>query len=125
MSEPRIVLNALATHLGRYAYRYGDEIQLHERIAQVLTLHGFEFERERVLDARNRADFWLDGLVIEVKVGGGLSEALHQVGRYIKLPDVTGVILAGTPRWAGEALQSPPVWLDKPFQMLRLARQSL
>lgn len=125
MADPLFVLSAVTNHLSRYAYRYGDEIQLHERIAQVLTLHGFEYERERVLDARNRADFWLDGLVIEVKVGGGLSDALHQVGRYIKLPDVTGVILAGTPRWAGEALQSPPVWLDKPFQMLRLARQSL
>lgn len=125
MSEPLFILSAVTNHLSRYAYRYSDEIQLHDRIAQVLTLHGIEFERERVLDARNRADFWLDGLVIEVKVGGGLSEALHQVGRYIKLPDVTGVILAGTPRWAGEELQSPPVWLDKPFQMLRLARQSL
>jgi len=125
MSEPRIVMNALATHLGRYAYRYGDEIQLHKRIAEVLTLYGFEFERERVLDARNRADFWLDGVVIEVKVGGSLSSALHQVGRYIKLPDVTGVILAGTPRWAGEPLASEPEWLDKPFQMVRLARQSL
>jgi hypothetical protein len=125
MSESQIILNAIATHLGRYAYRYGDEIQLHERIAEVLTLHGFEFERERILDARNRADFWLGGLVIEVKVGGGLSEALHQVGRYINLPDVTGVILAGTPRWAGEALAAKPVWQDKPFQMVRLARQSL
>jgi hypothetical protein len=125
MADPLFILSAVTNHLSRYAYRYSDEIQLHERIAQVLTLHGIEFERERVLDARNRADFWLDGLVIEVKVGGGLSEALHQVGRYIKLPDVTGVILAGTPRWAGEELQSPPVWLDKPFQMLRLARQSL
>lgn len=125
MHDPRMILNALATHLGRYAYRYGDEIQLHERIAEVLTLHGFEFERERVLDARNRADFWVGGLVIEVKVGGGLAEALHQVGRYIKLPDVTGVILAGTPRWAGHPLAEKPVWLDKPFQMVRLARQSL
>lgn len=125
MSDPRIIMNALATHLGRYAYRYGDEIQLHKRIAEVLTLHGFEFERERVLDARNRADFWLDGLVIEVKVAGGLSEALHQVGRYIKLPDVTGVILAGTPRWAGQPLVEKPAWEDKPFQMVRLTRQSL
>lgn len=125
MSEPRIILNALATHLGRYAYRYGDEIQLHERIAEVLTLHGFEFERERVLDPRNRADFWLDGLVIEVKVGGSFSDALHQVGRYIKLPDVTGVILAGTPRWAANELVAKPIWQDKPFQMVRLARQSI
>lgn len=125
MHEPQIILNAIANHLGRYSYRYGNEIQLHERIAEVLDIHGFTYERERVLDARNRADFWINGLVIEVKVDGALSEALRQVGRYINLPDVTGVILAGTPRWAGQALVEKPVWQDKPFQMIRLARQSL
>lgn len=125
MTDPRLILNALTNHLGRYSYRYSDEVQLHERIAQVLDLHGFEYERERILDARNRADFWLDGLVIEVKVDGALSEALRQVGRYINLPNVKGVILAGTPRWAGQPMAEKPDWQDKPFQMMRLMRQSL
>jgi len=125
MSEPRMILNAIANHLGRYAYRYSSEVRLHESLAKVLESHGFTCERERILDAKNRADFWVDGIVIEVKVAGSLSEALHQVDRYINLPDVKGVILAGTPRWADGQLAAKPTWQDKPFQMIRLARQSL
>lgn len=125
MPETRIHLNAIANQLARYSYRFGNEVQLHERIAEVLDLYGFTYERERILDARNRADFWIDGLVIEVKVDGAVSEALRQVSRYISLPDVKGVILAGTPRWAGQALAAKPDWQDKPFRMIRLARQSL
>ncbi|MFJ3487133.1 hypothetical protein ACIPL1_27495 [Pseudomonas sp. NPDC090202] len=125
MNDPRMILNAVANHLARYSYRFGSEIQLHERIAAVLERHGIEHQRERVLDAKNRADFWIDGLVIEVKVDGAMSEALRQVSRYINLPHVTGVILAGTPRWAAQPLTEQPGWQDKPFQMIRLARQSL
>ena len=124
-SEVRIKLNAIANHLGRYAYRYSSEVRLHESLAKVLETHGISFERERVLDAKNRADFWVDGIVIEVKVAGSMSEALGQVDRYISLPDVKGVILAATPRWAETNLVAKPTWQDKPFQMIRLVRQSL
>lgn len=124
-AEQRLIFNAVANHLSGYAYRYSSEVRLHENMAKVLESHGFDFERERVLDARNRADFWLDGIVIEVKVDGSMADALRQVDRYINLPDVTGVILAATPRWAASPLVNKPVWQDKPFQMIRLARQSL
>ncbi len=124
-TEARLTLNAIANQLARYAYRYSNEIALHEAIAKVLEANGFKFTREYVLDARNRADFWVDGVVIEVKVDGSMSDALHQVGRYINLPDVKGVILAGTPRWAAQQLLERPVWQDKPFQMIRLVRQYL
>jgi len=123
--ETRIHLNAIANQLARYSYRYSNEARLHDAMAKVLESHDFAFEHEYVLDARNRADFWLNGIVIEVKVDGSLSDALRQVDRYINLPHVKGVILAGTPRWAGQALQEKPVWQDKPFQMIRLERQSL
>ncbi|WP_122558531.1 hypothetical protein [Pseudomonas viridiflava] len=125
MSDPRMMLNALVHQLGAYAYRYSSEVRLHEAMAIVLTNHGFTFERERILDKQNRADFWLDGIVIEVKVDGSIGEALRQVDRYIKLPDVKGVILAGTPRWASENLDDKPEWNGKPFRMVRLARQAL
>ncbi|NWA11927.1 hypothetical protein [Pseudomonas gingeri] len=125
MSEARMRLNNLANLLGRYSYRFSSEVNLHARLATVFEAEGIEFERERIMDARNRADFWVDGIVIEVKIDGSMPEALRQVDRYINLPDVQGVILAGTPRWAAEQLKEKPTWQDKPFQMVRLARQSL
>lgn len=85
-SPTHMHLSFLARTLGAYLYRYSSEVKLHEAMAEVLTKAGASFKREHILDARNRADFWLDGLVIEVKVDGTLSEALRQVDRYINLP---------------------------------------
>ena len=64
------------------------------------------------MDANNRADFWLDGLVIEVKVAGSLADALRQVGRYISLPQVRGVLLATTERWGERPLVARPAWRE-------------
>lgn len=125
LSHYHMHLSALARMVGGFNYRYGNEVQLHEALAEVLTMAGYAFEREYVLDAKNRADFWLDGLVIEVKVDGALSEALRQVDRYIALPQVKGVLLASTQRWAAQQLDARPAWQGKPFQMVRLGRQAL
>jgi len=124
-AEEHMQLAALGRLLGGFRYRYGSEVQLHEVMASVLTTAGHPFEREYRLDARNRADFWIDGLVIEVKVDGSLSAALRQVGRYIALPQVRGVLLASTERWGGDALVDRPAWGGKAFNMIRLGRQAL
>jgi hypothetical protein len=118
-------LSRAARLLGGYLYRYSSEVKLHEAMAEVLDQAGISFEREHILDAKNRADFWLDGLVIEVKVDGTLAEALRQVDRYIHLPQVTGVLLASTQRWAEAPLKDRPTWGGKAFQMVRLGRQAL
>lgn len=124
-AEVFLRLQVIKGLLSAYAYRYSSEVQLHERLAQVLTDNGVAFERERVLDAKNRADFWLDGLVIEVKVDGALSDALSQVGRYIALPEVAGVLLASTKPWGAQPLKERPKWHGKPFAMLHIQRQAL
>ncbi|HGM7877007.1 TPA: hypothetical protein ACKRQV_001276 [Pseudomonas aeruginosa] len=124
-SSTHMHLSRVAHLLGGYLYRYSSEVKLHEAIAEVLDQAGIIFERERILDAKNRADFWVDGLVIEVKVDGTLSEALRQVDRYIHLPQVTGVLLASTQRWAAAPLKDRPAWGGKAFQMVRLGRQAL
>lgn len=124
-SPDYMTLSALARALGAVRYRYSSEVQLHELMEQVIASAGFEAVREHILDRANRADFWLDGLVIEVKVDGTMSEALRQVDRYIHLPQVRGVLLAATPSWAAQALKQRPQWQGKPFQMARLQRQAL
>lgn len=118
-------LSALANLLGGVRYRYGSEVQLHDVMGTLLTEAGYTFDREYRMDQHNRADFWLDGLVIEVKIDGSMGDALRQVDRYIGLPQVHGVLLAGTPIWAGTALAKRPAWQGKAFQMVRLQRQAL
>lgn len=124
--EAHLVLSHLTRCLGSYLYRYGSEIQLHESLAKVLDDAGHKHTREFVLDARNRADFLVEGgIVLEVKVDGTLSEALRQVDRYINLEQVKGVILASTQRWADTPMADRPAWKGKPFAMIRLGRQCL
>ena len=115
----------LASLLGGYHYRYGSEVQLHQALSTVLTDAGFEHEREVALDARNRADFWLEGIVIEVKVDGSLAAALRQCQRYLALPQVHAVLLASTQRWADTAMAKRPELAGKPFHIVRLRRQTL
>lgn len=94
-------LRKVRSLLGQFAFRYSSEVQLHERIADVLLDAGFSFEREVELDAKNRADFVIDGgVVIEVKVDGDMGSALSQARRYSKIEGVTGVLLASACGWA-------------------------
>lgn len=123
--EDTAQLAALAALFGGFVYRYNSELALHESLAKVLADSGYTAERELVLNAKNRADFCVDGLVIEVKVDGTLSEALRQVDRYIALPQVRGVLLVSTQRWATTELAALPKWEGKPFIMIRLRRQFL
>lgn len=130
MAEPSAAATALALRalrgaLAGYSYRYGSEIQLHERLGEVLTAAGVGFQREYVLDAHNRADFWIDGIVLEVKVDGSLAEAARQIARYIGLYQVNGVLLASTRPWARTPLRVKPRFDGKPFDMVYLRRQSL
>lgn len=123
--EEQLQLKGIGRLLGGFGYRYGSEVQLHEVLATVLNKAGHAHVREYRLDASNRADFWLDGLVIEVKVAGSLADALRQVGRYINLPQVRGVLLVTTERWGERPLVARPAWHGKPFNIIRLKRQAL
>jgi hypothetical protein len=123
--SPTLQLRILETVLRRFSYRYSDEVQLHTAIAQVLTSENLEFAREHRLDAKSRADFWMAGVLIEVKVDGSLSEALRQVDRYCVYRAVTGVLLATTLRWGDQPLKNKATLRGKPFAMVRLRRQSL
>lgn len=124
-TPPALQLRHLETVLRRFSYRYNDEAQLHTAISQVLADESLTFAREHRLDAKSRADFWLDGVLIEVKVDGSLSEALRQVDRYCVYRAVTGVLLATTLRWGDQPLKDKPAFRGKPFAMVRLRRQSL
>lgn len=124
--NPEMVIRTARTALGRYAYRYSTEAQLHDQLDMVLVGAGLSVEREVRLDGENRADLVLPaGVVVEVKVDGTLQQALRQVGRYITLDQVRGVLLVATPRWAATELVERPRWGDKPFGMICVRRMAL
>lgn len=153
MSEPRLFLRGLARQLEGFAYRYNSEVQLHERLAEVLTALQIPFEREvavvlppvtgapklgtvglgpcleQYAEARkekdSRFDFLLEGrIVIEVKVAENLLGALRQVERYAKLPQVNGVLLAAT-HMKSKRIRQDAELHGKPIVQCQLRRQAL
>ncbi|MET3512782.1 hypothetical protein ABIC63_000547 [Pseudacidovorax sp. 1753] len=95
-----LLLRRVLEELPRFAYRFADEVELHEGMAQVLTGAGVPFVREHIAGPQDRFDFLIDsGIVIEAKVKGSLPPALQQCARYLDRDDVSVVILAVTRYW--------------------------
>jgi hypothetical protein len=121
----KLRMHLLATLVGRYAYRYRDEVHLHSVIEKTLRDAGESaFEREYTIDSKNRFDFWYpnEGLVLEVKVDGSLGAALRQVDRYTQLEAVKGVLLLSTCRWTEVDISHLH---GKPVRLQTLQRQWL
>jgi hypothetical protein len=114
-----LILRSVVETLPRFAYRFANEIALHEAMAEVLTAAGIAFEREVVAGPKDRFDFLVaPGIVIEAKINGSLSQALGQIDRYAARADVTAVVLVTTRFWgrggaAVDQLHGKPVRIIK------------
>lgn len=115
-----MLLRRTVETLPRFAYHFGDELQLHQGIADVLDGAGIRYAREVVAGPRDRFDFLVDpGIVIEAKIKGSLSKALDQVKRYAARDDVMAVVLVTTRYWG---LSQPDVLQmhGKPVHVVKL-----
>ena len=92
------MLQRILDALPGYHYAVSNELKTQAGIAQVLDVHGIAFTRERI-EGADRFDFFVDGVVIEVKRAGSFPEALRQAERYCQSPIVTAVVLASTRGW--------------------------
>jgi hypothetical protein len=114
-----MTVRRICTALPRYAYRFSDEAQLHERIALVLEREQIPFVREHVM-GDDRFDFYCDGAVIEVKVAGSVSEALRQVDRYCEHDEVHAVIVVSSRRWQSARSTEPLQLRGKPVYLIEV-----
>lgn len=117
------LFSRIAELLPRYAYRFTDEISLHEAIAHVLTGARIAHQREFVAGPADRFDFLIEpGIVIEAKIKGSLPTALRQIARYAARDDVTGIVLVSTRFWGNVAM--PESINGKPTRLVRLRGDS-
>lgn len=116
-APPEPNLEHLCRVLNAYRYNFQDETSLQEGLALALTHQGIEFKREVRLDAKNRPDFMIGTVAVEVKIKGTLSEFLRQADRYLALDPVSSLIVVGTPKWLPMV---PPALRDKPIFRVRL-----
>jgi predicted N-acetyltransferase YhbS len=121
-TTPTPDLEHLCRVFSAYRYNFQDETSLQEGMALALTRHGIAFEREVRLDAKNRPDFMLGPVAVEVKIKGSFAEFMRQAQRYLALEQISALIVVGTPKW----LPAVPATLEgKPVYTVRLTSSLL
>lgn len=95
------MIDAIQAALRGYRFQCAHEFVLQEGIARVLAREGIAYQRERQL-GRDRVDFFVgsepfpEGIAVEVKIDGSLSEVTRQLHRYAAHPDVVALVLVTT-----------------------------
>lgn len=87
------------------------ELELQDQIARALAALGLDHDRERALSPRDRPDFLVGGLAVEVKIAGSTTAVLEQLLRYLEHDHVTGALLVTTRtrHWAPAEAHGKPV----------------
>lgn len=94
MSDLRIVITALRAH----RFNYTDEHDLHRGIDAALTAADVEYATEVRLSARDRIDYVIGRLGVEVKVKGTTDALRRQVTRYTEHDAIDEVLVITTLR---------------------------
>lgn len=76
-----------------HAFRFENEAELQAGIAIALAEHRIAFEREVVLSGRDRIDFVVGTVGIEVKLKVGTNEVIRQLHRYAQHGALSSLIL--------------------------------
>jgi hypothetical protein len=87
-----IDLNQLSKIIRGYRFRFQSEADLQDGVGRVLEQEKIPFERERPL-GKDRVDYFADGIAIEIKVDGSLSQVTRQLYRYSEYPEVRALLL--------------------------------
>ena len=96
-------------------FQLDTEVELQLQIATIFTEAGLLFQREHRLDAKNRPDFFIDGLAIEIKIKGGAQAIYRQCMRYCDFKEVTGLLLV-----TNRSMGFPPSLNGKPTYFFKL-----
>lgn len=109
---------AICDLLSRFKYSCHTEKSLQDGIEAVFIAREVEFKRELHISKKDRPDFIMpNGIAIEVKIQGTLSQFLRQASRYLLDEKITELILVGTPHWINSV---PPLLHNKSISKLRL-----
>jgi hypothetical protein len=88
--------DAICALLGGYRFACSNEAQLQQAIEELLRQAGYQFMREKHLSRKDKPDFDVGGVAIEVKVDGSLTDVLRQLSRYAEQPAVDVLVLVTT-----------------------------
>lgn len=70
-----------------------DEKELQKSIEDVFKASGVQYQREFTLDPKNRPDFFINGIAIEIKIKGSAKKIYRQCERYCQFDNVKALLL--------------------------------
>ncbi len=108
---------AICTLLRSYRFACTREAELQDAIERVLVDAGYPVVREKRLSRKDRPDFYVEGVAIEVKVDGSLTEVVRQLFRYADHPAVQALVLV-TPR--SSHTRVPSTICGKPTRLVHI-----
>jgi hypothetical protein len=121
--KERPILDHIFGLLSLHRFTFATEGELQDGIALVLTEANVSFEREFTLLPKDRIDFMVEDLGLEVKVAGSLSSVTRQLFRYAESP-LIGSLLLVTSRIALHS-RLPAQMNGKPLRVLRLMSSAI
>lgn len=106
------LLEWIVTSLSGHAISTDDEAVLSKHVALLLAKAGIEYSREVSLTARDRIDYLVQGVGLELKVGGSAASIIRQLDRYAQSERIDALVLVTTRRshrYLPEHLHGKPV----------------
>ncbi len=133
MSRATELTSQLAEAFRGYRFSFVDEYELQLGVANVLEDVNAPFRKEYQLSGKDRLDFFVpvalepgdddwepawEGVAIEVKISGSLTDLTMQVHRYMQSEEVVGVVIV-TPKL--RLTRMPAEINGKPLRVAHLA----
>jgi hypothetical protein len=86
----------LVALLRRHRFTFASEAELQTGVAEVLRAAGIAFEREVTIGARDRIDFLVGSVGIEVKINGSADNLIRQLSRYAQAAVVSELLVVSS-----------------------------
>jgi hypothetical protein len=104
----------------RLSCSWATELEMQDELEKALIDLGIEYEREASLDARDRVDFMIGPVAVELKIKGALMDIYRQIERYAAHDRVKAVVLI-TPK----NMDLPEAICGKPAFCLQFTKKTL
>lgn len=106
------IVETIVSALASQRFPLDTEAALQVAIEQRFSELSIDYSREHRLGAKQRPDFFIEGVVVEVKIKGGARAIYKQCADYCAFPDVKALVLV-TNRAMGfpEDIDSTPCYV--------------
>lgn len=107
--------------LTSYRFPHTTETELQEQIAQLFSRLFVKHAREVRLNDKDRPDFMVGTIAVEVKIAGSRANVMTQIHRYAQCPEISAIVLVTT---KARHLEMPREFNGKPVLVASLLEGS-